>query len=132
MRNSRTHPWDLSPPPHGIWSNSPNNLYLDSPVTVSTSGVLESGLHIGISVSRWPSSSRPRVTVMSGITSCAGGFVSDKSPYVAAITESGTLQIMNIPTYYDLRLDLSFPAALTAIEANAFEGLQNIKKGSGM
>ena len=102
-----------------VWDNTPNNLYLKTQVIIHAAGALESGLHIGISGDTWPAEGQP-LTVMTGVTSYAGGVESDRSMYLSAVSADGTMQMFVRPTFGTANFTL--PAELTTIETNAFEG----------
>ena len=104
-----------------VWENTPNNLYLKTQVIIHAVGALDSGLHIGISGDTWPAEGQPQ-TVMTGVTSYAGGVVSDRSIYLSAVSADGTMQMFVRPTFGTPNFTL--PAELNTIEANAFEGAE--------
>ena len=102
-----------------VWENTPNDLYLRSPMVITAAGALTSGLHIGIASEIWPAEGQP-LTVITGITAYAGGVVCHKPMYPSVVYPDGTLRMIVRPTFGTP--DFTLPDRLSTIEAGAFEG----------
>ena len=102
-----------------IWENTPNDLYLRSPMVITAAGALEPGLHIGVASEIWPAEGQP-LTVITGITDYAGGVVCHKPIYPSVVYPDGTLRMIAVPAFGTP--DFILPEGLVAIEESAFEG----------
>ena len=102
-----------------VWENTPNDLYLRSPMVITAAGALTSGLHIGIASEVWPAEGQP-LTVVTGITAYAGGIVCHKPMYPSVVYPDGVLRMIVRPVFGTP--DFTLPNGLATIEANAFEG----------
>lgn len=102
-----------------VRENTPNDLYLRSPMVLTAAGALTSGLNIGIASEVWPAEGQP-LTVITGITAYEGGVVCHKPMYPSVLYPDGTLRMIVRPTFGTP--DFTLPEELSTIETGAFEG----------